>query len=68
MRVVVNGRDADVASGATLADVLAALGHDPGARGVAVALNGEVVRRHEWTEVAVAEGNRIEVLTAVGGG
>ncbi len=37
-------------------------------RGVAVAINGEVVRRSEWTETRIEDGNAIEIVTAVAGG
>jgi len=38
------------------------------ARGVAVALDGEVVPRSEWTATRLAEGRRVEVLAAIQGG
>jgi sulfur carrier protein len=38
------------------------------ARGVAVAVDGEVVRRGEWSSVALSDGSRVEVLAAIGGG
>ena len=37
-------------------------------RGVAVALDGEVVPRGEWSTTAVREGQQVEVLHAVQGG
>ncbi len=37
-------------------------------RGVAVAIDGEVVRRSEWTEKRIEDGNAIEIVTAVAGG
>lgn len=37
-------------------------------RGVAVAINGEVVRRSEWSTTPVVDGNAIEIVTAVAGG
>ena len=37
-------------------------------RGVAVAIDGEVVRRSEWTEKRIVDGNAIEIVTAVAGG
>lgn len=68
MIVVVNGEERDVRAHDTIADVLARLGVASGAAGVAVARNGEVVLRSRWSEVAVAAGDRIEVLQAVQGG
>jgi sulfur carrier protein len=37
-------------------------------RGVAVAIDGEVVRRSEWTTTVIPDGALIEVVTAVAGG
>ncbi len=36
--------------------------------GIAVAVNGEVVRRSEWETTVLANGDQVEVLTAVQGG
>ena len=38
------------------------------ATGVAAAVNGEVVRRTAWASTQLADGDEIEVLTAVQGG
>jgi sulfur carrier protein len=37
-------------------------------RGVAVAIDGEVVPRSEWTTTQIVDGNAIEIVTAVAGG
>ena len=37
-------------------------------RGIAVALDGEVVRRSQWTTTFIPDGAQIEVVTAVAGG
>lgn len=37
-------------------------------RGVAVAIDGEVVRRSEWSQTRIEDGNAIEIVTAVAGG
>ena len=68
MTVIVNGDPRKVPSGATVADIMALVGQGIAARGVAVALNGEVVTRGEWATTAVGERDRIEVLAARGGG
>jgi sulfur carrier protein len=44
------------------------LGLDVDARGVAVAVDGEVVPRAQWGSFALAQDARIEVLTAMQGG
>ncbi|QWF81588.1 sulfur carrier protein ThiS [Amycolatopsis sp. CA-230715] len=66
MELQVNGDWRSFADGATVAQVLAELGTEP--RGVAVAVDGQVVRRGAWAETVLAPGARLEVLTAVQGG
>ncbi len=68
MNVTVNGEDRRLAPGATVASVLALLDLAPGAPGVAVALDGEVVSRSRWSQTPVGEGALIEVVAAIGGG
>ncbi|MFI4990800.1 MAG: sulfur carrier protein ThiS [Solirubrobacterales bacterium] len=64
----VNGQESDVPPGETVAAVLARLDLSPEARGVAVAVDGEVVPRAEWGSFELAAHARIEVLTAMQGG
>lgn len=66
MIVTVNGDRADVKEGATVTELVTTLVSNR--RGVAVAVNGEVVPRSAWERRRLGEGDRIEVLTAVGGG
>lgn len=67
--IAVNGQpNAEVLAGSTVRVVLDALGIDAEARGVAVAVDREVVPRAEWQTFVVADEARVEVLTAVQGG
>lgn len=66
MSIVVNGEASGVAPGTTVAALLAAL--DAPTRGVAVAVDAEVIPRGEWETFAVPDGARVEVLIAVQGG
>ena len=68
MVVRLNGEEVTVALGVTVAVIVGATGVGPESRGVAVALDGEVVRRADWATTVVRDGQRIEVLTAVQGG
>ena len=69
MNVSVNGEQTAVADAISVAELLALLhGADPNTRGIAVALNGEVVSRSRWEDAVLGEGDRLEVLRAVGGG
>jgi len=63
-----NGRPAEGRDGATVAELLADLGVEAGGRGVAVAVDGDVVPRAEWERRAIPEGARVEALTAIQGG
>src|SRR5262245_45587972 len=68
MRVVLNGEPRELPRGATLADAVRASGAPEEGRGVAVALDGEVVPRGEWGSTPLAEGAGVEVLAAIQGG
>lgn len=66
MKALVNGREWELAEGATVADVLARLAVPT--TGIAVARGGEVVPRAAWPSTPVRDGDAIEVVTAVQGG
>jgi sulfur carrier protein len=63
-----NGQESEVQPGETIAAVLRRLDLSPEARGVAVAVDGEVVPRAGWETYALSDEARIEVLTAIQGG
>ena len=67
-RVVLNGDDRALPEGATVADAVRETGAAPDARGMAVALGGEVVPRGKWQVRELREGEQVEVLHAVQGG
>lgn len=67
MKVRLNGNEHQVEAGTSIPDVLGILGFDS-ARGVAVAVDGEVVPRSGWEKFSLSEGMRVEVLRAVQGG
>jgi sulfur carrier protein len=64
--ITVNGDPAVVAPGTTVAGLVADLGLEP--RGVAIAVDGEVVTRRTWGERRLAPAARVEVLTIAQGG
>ena len=65
MNVTINGTTRQVAEGISLRD---AVGLVTAAAGVAAAVNDEVVRRAAWDSTLLADGDQIEILTAVQGG
>ncbi len=66
MQIVINGRPHEAAAAISLAQAVALL--TTAESGVAAALNGEVVRRTAWGSTHLADGDQVEVLTAVQGG
>lgn len=66
MEVVINGTPHQSAGRLSLADAVGLL--TSAGTGVAAAVNGEVVRRADWNARALADGDQVEVLTAVQGG
>jgi thiazole synthase len=68
MRIELNGAPRELPEGATLDLAVRESGAGEGARGVAVALDGEVVPRGEWAATPLREGQSVEVLAAIQGG
>ena len=68
MQVVLNGEPRDLPEASTVAEAIERAGAPSTQRGVAVAVDGEVVPRGEWASLTLHEGQRVEVLQAVQGG
>jgi sulfur carrier protein len=66
VRLTVNGDEQVVPAEATVASLVAGLGLEP--RGVAVAVDGEVVPRRTWPERTLRAGEQVEILTIAQGG
>jgi sulfur carrier protein len=66
--IILNGERSELRAGQTVAAVLVGLGLTVAARGVAVAVDGEVIPRAHWEAFALPDGARVEVLTAMQGG
>jgi sulfur carrier protein len=68
VKVTLNGEPRVLGDGVCMGDVVVLSGAEPEGRGVAVAVDGEVVPRGEWDGFQLRDGQRIEVLQAVQGG
>jgi sulfur carrier protein len=68
MIVELNGRRAELPDGATVTDAVKQAGANGDGRGVAVALDGEVVRRADWAKTRLRNDQNVEVVRAVQGG
>lgn len=66
MSLIVNGEPSPVEPPVTITELLNAI--DAPERGVAVAVDAEVVPRSEWSSRTLSAGQAVEVLTAVQGG
>jgi thiamine biosynthesis protein ThiS len=66
MQVILNGKPHSVDDGATVADMLRGLKIEPVR--VAVEINEDIVPRKTFAETPIHEGDRIEIVTFVGGG
>jgi sulfur carrier protein len=66
--IYLNGNPHDDAGEQTVAKLLRVLDLEPDARGIAVAVDGEVVPRMRWSAVVIPDGARVEILTAMQGG
>ena len=66
MNVRVNGKPAVLPEESTVASLMENLKLGP--RGVAVEVNEQLVVRKDWAATSLREGDRIEIVTLVGGG
>jgi sulfur carrier protein len=66
IEITVNGERHEVPDRTTVAALLETLGTER--RGVAVAVDGEVVARSAWSEHALGPGAHVEILSVARGG
>ena len=66
MKITVNGKPHELDGDGNVVALLRSL--KVKAEQVAVAINGEVVRRGDWPETSVQAGDTVEIVRAVGGG
>jgi len=68
MIIELNGRTVELPARATVADAVVEAAADGESRGVAVAVDGQVVRRAEWEKTRLQSAQNVEVVRAVQGG
>jgi len=66
LKIRLNGEEKETEEGTTLPALIESLTLAP--ERIAVELNGQVVRRPDWPNVTLKEGDRVEVVHFVGGG
>ncbi len=68
MQLMVNGQHREVQSEVTVQELISSIHAASAGRGVAVAIDGEVVPRGAWEHTPLREGARVEIVAAVQGG
>ncbi len=68
MRIILNGKEETVMDGITVQDLVGQGQSDPEAKGIAVAVNAEVMSREDWSTEILSEGDQVEIIQAVQGG
>jgi len=66
MQIELNGKPHAVVQGQTLAQLIAAL--ELTGKGIAVAVNRQVVPSQQWSQRLLAAADRVDVVKAIGGG
>jgi sulfur carrier protein len=66
MQILVNGQPRSAAEQLGLPRLIEEL--KLGDRRVAIELNGAIVPRSAWPQTRLADGDRLEIVTAIGGG
>lgn len=66
IRIELNGEGREMAKGATLQELVASL--QLAGQALAVAVNRQVIPRQKWSECTLKDGDRVEIVRAIGGG
>jgi len=66
MQIIINGIEKNIVSGLTLETLLIELGHAN--KKLAVEVNEEIIPRSQLSNKLVNDGDKIEIINAVGGG
>jgi sulfur carrier protein len=68
MQLTVNGQPREVPGEVTLEELISSIQAPRAGRGLAVAIDGEVVPRGAWERTRLTEGSQVEIVAAVQGG
>ena len=67
MFVNLNGKAHEIKLGLTLINLIEELGLAE-RKAIAIALNGEVLKREDYAGIVLSEGDSLEIVRAIGGG
>lgn len=68
MKIYVNGQEESVEKNITLEEFLKTKRISKEDKGIAIALNDDVISKSEWSSRTLEEGARVEIVRAVQGG
>ncbi len=68
MRIELNGEPVELSEAATVLDAAGRLGLGQEGRGLAAAVDGEVLPRGQWEQTTLAAGQKVEIVQAIQGG
>ena len=68
MQLIVNGQEQSVDDASTLLDLLIEMNIGTEQKGIAVAVNAEVIARAIWADMRLRNGDRVDIIHAVQGG
>ena len=68
MQLIVNGQEQSVDDASTLLDLLIEMNFKAEQKGLAVAVNAEVIARAIWADMRLRNGDRVDIIHAVQGG
>ena len=68
MKIELNGDATEIAAEASINAVVHALTGEETPKGIAVAVNGTVVRRQLWASTVLNDGDKVEIVRAMAGG
>jgi len=66
MHIYLNGETREITPDTTISELLAELGYN--GKRLAIEVNAEIIPRSVHPDFALSEGDRVEVVTAIGGG
>ena len=67
MEVIINGKATEIHQSMSIVDYLTSIGFDKKVS-IAVAINGEIIPKEEYSETQLKNGDSMEVVRAIGGG
>ena len=67
MEIIVNSKPVTIEDDFTIQQYLDSLGLS-NKKAIAVAVNGEIVRKDEYNEFIITDGDSMEIVRAIGGG